>query len=87
MVSDVVSTPKDHVITDRRKWLHHIVSEDKTVFAQFYIAPNKSFSADITRGSVAALLHLEVEPSSGAVQLSVNNRREEVMLISWILRR
>ena len=60
VVTNVITTPEHHVVSNGREWLNRIVLENKTVVADAGSAKEGSFRADVADELVTLFFNLSV---------------------------
>src|SRR3954462_1526430 len=79
----VVAAPEDHVVADRDEGLDHVVLEDEAVSAYFDVGPHERLAADVAGQLVSKSDRSASEASAKPVELGVDHRHVDRVLL-WV---
>src|SRR5258706_7320638 len=79
LVTDVIATPQDNVITYTHRVLQHVVFHDEAILADLYVVPDEGARAYVRRERITFLFRGLVKTSAHTVQLCVRDSDKSTM--------
>src|SRR5512145_424336 len=83
-MADVITTPQNDVVADRREGLDRVVFEYETVIANRNTVEESRFRTDVADHLVALLFDLLINRFAQLVHSGRRHRREELKIRRWV---